>query len=499
VTPGKVPRGISERRESSRHAWFALGVIAVLGAIYAGIAHFAFAGFPYSGDEYSLALQGELFARGALHAPVPPHPEWLRVDHVMIDAVIRSKYPPGAAFLLALGEARGVAWLVTPLEGVIGLVVLWHTVRRVLGAREALVALIVAGLSPLYAFEAASFYAHTATVMFLAIALAGVAGWTRAGRPESRGEATGVEGHTGWLILTGAALGCAFLTRPIDALLFGGAMLALRSWRAVIVPGIAALPLVAVNFWYQARQFGSPFTDGYHAYQPTLEALYGVSSGANPLSFGNLWDPIQLWNHLDIYRAFSVGWTVPGAVVVALFGAFAIGRDHPARPMRAFSLAMIAIYAAGLLITVADPDDGPRPRYLTPLVLPIALLAAAGYASVSAALVARFGRRIRTIIVAAAVLFGALQIAAFVYERVPLVWYRSGLYQAVGDAGLGDAVVIIRAQHPSRFARNGPWFDGVLYLSPPVDVSAEAIAAAYPGRAIWEAHEGRPWKLTRVR
>lgn len=465
---------------------FALALIALLGAVYAVIARLAFDGFPYSGDEYSLALQAELFARGLLHAPVPGHAEWLRIDHVLVDTLIRSKYPPGGPLLLALGERAGAAWLVTPIEGVVGLVVVWHTVRRLLGAREALIAVIALGLAPLYAFEAATFYAHTATVMFLALAFAGVAGWTRTRR-------------TGWLVATGAALGCAFLIRPVDALLFGAAMLALRSPRAVIVTAIAALPFVAVQLWYQAAQFGSPLTDGYRAYQPVLIELYGVSTARSSLSLTNLLDPVQLWNHLDICRAFSVGWTAPGAVVVALFGAFAIGRDHPARAMRTFSIALIAVYLAVLMITIADVDDGARPRYLTPLLVPLALLTAAGFAPASSALAARFGGRIRAIVVWVAVVFTVLQIVAVVYDRVPRLWMREGLYRAVDDAGLVDAVVIVRAQYPHRFARNGPFFDRrVLYLSPPAAVPAQTVAAAYPGRAVWEAHEGTPWTLTRV-
>src|SRR5262249_1480973 len=154
---------------------------------------------------------------------------------------------------------------------------------------------------------------------------------------------------------------------------------------------------------------GSPLMDGYRAHQPVLIEMYGIETAKNALSITNLWDPVQLWNHLDICRAFSVGWTVPGAVVVALFGAFAIGRDHPARAMRTFSLALIAVYLAVLMITVADIDDGARPRYLTPLLVPLALLTAAGFAPVSSALAARFGSRIRTIVVWAAVLFAVLQ------------------------------------------------------------------------------------------
>jgi MFS family permease len=168
--------------------------------------------------------------------------------------------------------------------------------------------------------------------------------------------------------------------------------------------------------------------------------------------------------------------------------------------MRTFSLSLIAVYLMALLITVADVDDGARPRYLTPLLIPVALLTAAGFAPASSALAARFGRRVRAIVVWIAVVFTLLQVAAVVYDRVPRLWMREGLYRVVDAAGLADAIVIVRAEHPSRFARNGPFFDRrVLYLSVPADVPARTVAAAYPGRATWEAHEGVPWTLTPVK
>lgn len=466
---------------------FAFALVAVFGVLYAAVARYALDGFPYSGDEYSLALQGELFARGLVKAAAPGHLDWLRVDHVVIDDWVRSKYPPGAPALLALGVRAGAAWLVTPLEGVASLIVVWHTTRRLLGARPALVALVALGLAPLFAFNAASFYAHTATTLFLAIAFAAVTAWTRKHRD-------------GWLVLAGAAIGCAFLTRPIDAILFGLAMVSLRSWRAVIVTAACALPFVVANLLYQDAAFGSYFTDGYHAYEPTFRLLYGADTAANPISIAHLVSPVQLWNHLDVYRATIVDWTVPGTALVAVFGAFAIGRGDPARPIRNFSLAVIAVYAVALLVMIADPDDGARPRYMSNTLIPLAVLTGAGFTPACAAIRAKFGRRLRTIMVASAILLALGQLASFLQERVPKVWKREGLYKIVEAAQLRDAVVIVRAQYPSRFARNGPFFDGpVLYLSAPPTTSAATIAAAFPDRAIWEAHEGEPWTLSPIR
>ena len=464
----------------------ALAILLAFGAMYALVARLALDGFAYSGDEYSVFLQADLFAHGLLKAPAPAHAAWLRVDHVIIDDWVHSKYPPGAAALLALGVRAGVPWIVTPIEGVIALAVVWITIRLSLGRRPALVGLTVLGLAPLFAYQAASF-THTTATMFLAFSFASVAAWSRSRRSL-------------WLWLCGVGIGCAYLTRPIDAVLFGLAMIALRSRRALLLAAAGAAPLIALNFVYQKAQFGSPFLDGYHVYQPTFAALYGPTTALNPILPSHIWNPTQIWNHLDIYRAFIIDWTVPGAVLLALFGAFAIPDDHPARRLRTFSVVLIASYVLALLPTIADVDDGARPRYLSITLIPVAFLAAAGFAPACEALVARFGPRVRTAVVTLALVFAPAQLAAFLIGHVPLVWEREGLTRSVEQAGLRDAVVVVRAQHPSRYARNGGLFDrSVLYLSAPATTSGETVAAAFPQKAIWEAHEGDPWTLTRVR
>jgi hypothetical protein len=323
--------------------------------------------------------------------------------------------------------------------------------------------------------------------MFLAMAFAGIGAWCRSQRAV-------------WMVLVGAAIGCTFLIRPIDALLFGAAMISLRSARAIVIAALSAIPFVLVSCLYQNAQFGSAFLDGYHVYQPTFAALYGSAAAANPILLSYLWNPVQLWNHIDIYRAFVVDWTVPGTALVALVGAFAIGREHRLRPMRTFSVALIATYVAALLLTIADVDDGARPRYLSIALIPVAFLTAAGFAPTCAALASRFGPRVRTTLVAIALVFAPAQLASFLVTRVPQVWRREGLYRAVERAAVHDAIVVVRAAHPSRFARNGGLFNrSVLYLSAPATTSAETIATAFPGRPIWEAHEGEPWTLSRTR
>jgi hypothetical protein len=322
--------------------------------------------------------------------------------------------------------------------------------------------------------------------MFLSVAFAALCAWSRGKRDR-------------WLVLAGLAIGCTFLIRPLDAVLFGVAMLAFRSPRAIVITAASAVPLLVINFAYQAAVFGSPFTDGYHLYEPAFRAIYGADTAAASLSFAHLVNPVQWWNHIDIYRAMIIDWTVAGTALVALVGASTIGKEHEARPMRTFSIALIAAFAIMLLPTISDPDDGARPRYLSTTLIPLAFLAAAGFAPTSAAIAARFGKRLRTIMVVAVVIFAFAQVGNFLTSHLPKVWKREGLYQAVAAQHLQDAVVIVRAQYPTRYARNGPWFEGVLYLSAPPTTTSDEVRRAFPGREVWEAREGEPWTLTRAR
>src|SRR5258708_27202672 len=161
----------SERRTS-------LVLVAIFGVVYAIVSRAAFHGFPFSGDEYSMSLQAQIFSKGPLATLAPPHPSLLYVDHVVIDDRVRSKYPPGCAALLALGLLAGAPWVVNPIAAVVTLAFLRRSARLAFGDRAALVTVVVAGGSPLFVFNAASLYAHAAATMWLAITVAALAHFT---------------------------------------------------------------------------------------------------------------------------------------------------------------------------------------------------------------------------------------------------------------------------------------------------------------------------------
>jgi hypothetical protein len=465
-------------------------VVGLFTAFYALFARVALHAFPFSGDEYSYVLQAELFARGMLHAPTPAHADLLRVDHVILDPWVCSKYPPGTSALLSLGVRAGVPWLVTPIEGGIALLAMTSAAQRILGPRDprgTLLAVGMLGAAPLFAFQAATFFSHTAATMWLAIAFAAVVAWSFDGRM--------------WrMVLAGAAMGCALLTRPLDAALFGAALLSLRSVRAVMIAIAGAAPFAVLHLAYQDAQFGSPLADGYRAYEPTFRAIYGAHTGGSALSLANLVDGEQAWHHLDIVRAFLVDWTVPGTALLAALGWVALGEESRARPARRFAGVLVLLFAASLFVTIGGTDDGARPRYLSTAMIPLALLAAPGW-RVAAELLEQRLRPVALRIVGC-IVWGlpVIQLGAFLVERTPQIWTREGLEKTAAAEGIREGVVVVRAEYPTRYARNGPFFDRpVLFVSPSASTPVDQVAAAFPGRALYEAREGKTWTVERVR
>lgn len=459
----------------------AIALILALGSLYALVARFTLHGFPFSGDEYSTALQSELFAHGMLRAPGPEHAEWLRVDHVVIDNWVRTKYTPGASLLMAPGQWIGAPWLVTPIEATVTLGIVWHTVRRLFGAPAGLTAIILLGASPLFISTAASFYSHTPSLMLLSAAFSAMTSWLITQRDR-------------WLIITGIAIGCAFLIRPFDAVLFGFAMTSLRSWRALFITAAAVLPFLAINGLYQYVQFGSPFLSGYAVYEPMYRAIYGESGKS--LGLDMFLSTYQQNNHLAILKETFVGATVLGAPFLAIVGARR-SENAVENSIRTFSVALIVIFVLALLFTAAGVDDGPRARYMTITLLPLSVLGASGLKAAWTAVSPRIAAAVTALAAVVCLWFTARSAREYLEGHDYAIRQRSGLYTSVAKANLpSNAVVMVRSRFPTRYARNGPFFDGILYLALPSDVSLEEVRAAFPGRPLFLAQEGRgSWRL----
>ncbi|RPH71754.1 MAG: phospholipid carrier-dependent glycosyltransferase [Myxococcaceae bacterium] len=490
ATRPETPDAEPARKAAPRYGRRAALVIVVAGVFYALLARVALQGYPYSGDEYSTVLQAEGFARGALKARAPPFADWARVDHVIIDEFVRSKYPPGTAALLAPGVRAGVPWLVTPLEAMLTLVAFWFASRVVFDERRAFLAVAFLATMPLFAYQAATFLSHVPTLLFGALAMLAVARWGRSRRD-------------GWLVLFGFSVGCVFLIRPVDAALLGLSLIAFPSLRALVIAGASAMPFVGLQLWYNALQYGSPFTDGYAAGKPGFVAIYGESGATANISLRHLFSPLQIFHHLAELETFFFQWTVPGAALLACLGWVALRREQAAGDGRTASLqrffgVMMVLFLAGLLLTFNEPDDSPRPRYLSMVLLPVAFLAAAGWDGAASFVQRQLGRRTSWVIGVAMWIAPLFLMASYLEHRIPEVKVHTGLSEELAREGVRSGVVILRAEWPTRYARNGMFFDrSPLLLSLPAKVPAAEVAARFPGQPVYEAfepHGANPWK-----
>jgi hypothetical protein len=88
---------------------------------------------------------------------------------------------------------------------------------------------------------------------------------------------------------------------------------------------------------------------------------------------------------------------------------------------------------------------------------------------------------------------------AFLSSHVKAVHTRKGLYDAVAAHDLPTrSVVIINSRFPTRYARNGAFFDGdVLYLAVRGGTLND-VRTQFPNRQIWIAQESAGWRMTRV-
>jgi len=178
------------------------------------------------------------------------------------DGKLAPTYPSGLSLMIA------VAATVLPFKAASAVVIWLHLLAGV-GmtrwlAREcgledgwAWLAAMMIGLCPLYLFMGLQPMSDGPSLVWLTLAvICGLRGRDRAG----------------WAIASGAATAMAVLLRPANAIAFLPLLIALGSWRAVLLWVAGALPGAAWQLWHAWTLFGSPFATGYG----NMRAAFGL-------------------------------------------------------------------------------------------------------------------------------------------------------------------------------------------------------------------------------
>jgi hypothetical protein len=343
--------GLVARLERGRwdrlHAGAAQGLAwrwtpAAVGLVSAAIIAWIWGGVqspPIFHDELSYIFQARLFASGRWSAPSPPMPDMFAQPHLLVAPVMASKYPPGHALLLSLGQLVGMPALVVLALVALRAAVTFALVRRLTNGGIALLtcALLLNGDSLRWS---ASYFSETTTGALLVVCWYALLRWHE-------------EGSAGWIALAALSLGWCAITRPYSAMLFaipiGIVVLRdvwrTRRWRHLALAMALGSAIVGILPLWSARTTGDwalwPATLYTRDYMPYDHPHFGVDSAQprreRPLDLALLEPSLRAVERehtvanlpqiaLDrLWHFFRATWEAPQfALILAVFGLFAV-------------------------------------------------------------------------------------------------------------------------------------------------------------------------------
>ncbi len=191
-----------------------LGVL--LSVILCGI-YFQFSYF--EPDTVSYLFQAKLFTEGKLSFPAPPEHGFSSSPHInVLNGKWYSKYPFGNALMLMFGVFINAPWLIPALATGGALLFLYLFVKEIYGNIHnglALVAAVLALISPATLGMGSTWFSEPVSRFYLSVYLFALLKTLNCESDASR------LARIGYPLLSGFALGYAFNTRPLSAIVFG--------------------------------------------------------------------------------------------------------------------------------------------------------------------------------------------------------------------------------------------------------------------------------------
>lgn len=478
-------------------------VATVLAAV---VTNLVFGRVVFNGDEVANSFQADVYGHLRAYAPLPPCPTMFENYWVFRhNGHAFSQYTPGWPMFMAAFQRLGVIWLAGPVMGGLLAIAIARLSRRVsagLGRNpeesERIVAIagwlgpMLAIVGPALLLNSASRFSHTMVCGCFAWAVESLC------VVSDRSLAPGRAWRYGVLLGATAALGVA--TRPADGGTLGiGVFLYLLwvlfrrriTWRAFAGTAIGFLFFGGLTAIVLRLQLGAWFKTGY-----------SLSASIHPEALLRLsWpEPNQIKFGIPLGTGSYCWWPIaPSLGIAGLLWALG-GRERRA----AFMLAVGALGLLSFYIFVEfgrGGDDGLGPRYLLPLVVPMAVGSAAILAPLFEALRrarTRWAARVRTagpaILAAASAIYGVARVAPGMYPVAHAEYmYATAPLRGATRAGLKNAIVIIERGHvPAdewNLAQNAPMNPNpdILFLSRRNEAEDVCARRSFPGRTWYRA------------
>lgn len=455
------------------HTFLLIGLIVCMTVFIAGD---VLDGFPNSGDESSFVQHAHVLARGKLGEDPPAEELGPLFDHfyfISTNGRWLTKYPPGWPVMLAGAQVIGMPlWLVNPIIGAVSLLLIHAITRRLTSEKGAFFTVLVTGFSPFFLFNAASFFQHLPCLLFALLS-----GWLLVLFLESENKV--------FLVLSGVALGCAFLIREYTALWLGfsfavGILLTRKprvfGWLPLLGVG-AALP-VGLYLYYNGRITGNPL-------QPPSVLL-----GADTFALSGVGELMRRGFFVAARCLMLNLWASPFFLLsYPLMLAYAVWRKR--RTVNLFAVCFLFI-AGGYFLFAGGGGNQYGPRYyFEGYALSLVFIAVTAFALVNDRSVAWVGR-LTVMLGLASVVYGIAMLPYICHFEHRIVEQRQDVYRLAEMEGLSNAVVLIKSS-TSPLRRMGPkdltrnYFHverDVLYLV----YSDDAVALVekwYPRRAVY--------------
>ncbi len=221
-------------------------IISILGVLLSVLLSGIYFQFSYfEPDTVSYLFQAKLFAEGKLSVPAPPEHGFSSSPHInVLNGKWYSKYPFGNALMLMFGVFINAPWLIPALATGGALFLLYLLVKEIYGKPVAFIAAVLGLISPATLGMGSTWFSEPVSRFYLTLYL-----FTLIRTLNCRGDAA-VLARIGYPLLSGFALGYAFNTRPLSAVVFG-----------VAGAGLAVYQLV--SHWRKGgRRQGSSLTAG---------------------------------------------------------------------------------------------------------------------------------------------------------------------------------------------------------------------------------------------
>ena len=208
--------------------------ISILGVLLSIILSGIYLDFSYfEPDTVSYLFQAKLFASGKISMPEPPEYGLSSSPHInILDGKWYSKYPFGNALMLMFGVFVNAPWLIPALATGGALFLLFLLLKETYGKPIALIAAIVALISPATAGMGSTWFSEPVSRFYLTLFL-----FTLVRTLKGSGKVV-------YPLISGFALGYAFNTRPLSAIVFGvigGGFVLYHIYKPIVLSKLSAV------------------------------------------------------------------------------------------------------------------------------------------------------------------------------------------------------------------------------------------------------------------